>query len=73
VKQCGKCSPNRQQQNSNDSIKAMMSNKIPLEGISKEGYTEWRKKRLDTDTRRVLENKEEQKRLCHFMTTLMDM
>jgi hypothetical protein len=50
-----------------------MSNKLPLERVRKEGYTEWRKKRMDTDTRRVLEDKGEWKRLCLFMTTLMDM
>jgi hypothetical protein len=31
----------RQQQNSNDSIKVTMSNKLPLERVRKEGYTEW--------------------------------
>jgi hypothetical protein len=40
VKQCGKCGPNRQQQNSNDSINVTMSNKLPLEGVRKEGHTE---------------------------------
>lgn len=52
--------------------KIKMSNKLPPGRISKQRYRKQSKKRVDTDARGAFEDKEEWKKLCHLVTTLME-